>query len=322
MPIDQGTSGAGARIPDLSRVAFFDGQRLEAADLNGAADVQRQFRWLHNRSLHNWGIGLGYAVQGAKGDRQVTISPGYAVDCQGRELILTRTLTKPVPARADDGHGKAAVFYLVAAYPDDTRLTALERRDGDCGAGGAVRYREEASIYWKPQDEAVASGMEIVLAQAKVQNCRLAAALSTDQRRYARPPQQPYIAAGESTLGATGWELWQSTATPTTPSVTLGVLAKVDTSDARFGTAPEYQARVNGPRLIAGPDGREVLLEGMAVVLEPKRDGFSLGVILPPDQTGINPSVPLNPPSLLGDAAQLLKTLNDNWTVVWLGVEG
>ncbi len=322
MLINQGTNGKGAGIPDLSRVTFFDGQRLEAADLNGASDVQRQFRWLHNRSLHNWGIGLGYAVEGSKGDRQVTVSPGYAVDCRGRELILTRPLTKPVPARADDGHGSAAVFYLVAAYPDDTQLTALERRDGDCGAGGAVRYREQASIYWKPQDDSVIGGMEIVLAQAKVQNCQLAALLSTDQRRYARPPQQPYIAAGESPIGSTAWEVWRSDATPTAASVNLGVLARVDTSGARFGTAPEYQARVNGPRLLTGPDNVEILLEGMAVVVEPKRDSFSLGVILPPDQTGVDPNVPLNPSSVVGDPAQLLKTLQDNWSVVWLGVEG
>ena len=77
------------------------------------------------------------------------------------------------------------------------------------------------------------------------------------------------------------------------------------------GTAPEYQARVNGPRLVTGPVNTEILLEGMAVVLEPKRDSFSLGVILPPDQAGVDPNVLLNPSVVVGDAVQLLKLLQD-----------
>ena len=53
-------------IPELDRVVFFDHQRLTARDLNEAATVQRELRWLHNRSLHGWGIGLGFGVSGAK----------------------------------------------------------------------------------------------------------------------------------------------------------------------------------------------------------------------------------------------------------------
>src|SRR5688572_8670581 len=123
------TSGQ-ADIPDLSRVTFFDGERLAAADLNEAATVQRELRWLHNRSLHNWGIALGFAVSGAKGDRQVQVQQGYALDCRGREIILTETINKAVPARAGDSQGKPITYYLVAAYPDDARLTVLERRQG------------------------------------------------------------------------------------------------------------------------------------------------------------------------------------------------
>src|SRR3954466_2133663 len=89
-------------IPDLDRVAFFTGQRLEAEDLNDAGAQQRALRWLHNRSLHGWGIGLGFAVSGNKGDRQVRIGTGYAIDCLGREIILAEVTTKPVPARAGD----------------------------------------------------------------------------------------------------------------------------------------------------------------------------------------------------------------------------
>src|SRR5215831_635200 len=88
----QGTGGG--TIPDLSRVAFFDGERLVAEDLNAASALQREVRWLHNRSLHTWGIALGFAVNGDKGAQQVTVSPGYGIDSLGREVILTESLTK------------------------------------------------------------------------------------------------------------------------------------------------------------------------------------------------------------------------------------
>src|SRR5262245_49690929 len=100
MPGSSIDAGGSIDIPNLSRVDFFDGQRLAAGDLNDAATVQRELRWLHNRSLHSWGIGLGFAISGAQGDRQVQIGPGYALDCFGREIILTEPIAKAVPTHA------------------------------------------------------------------------------------------------------------------------------------------------------------------------------------------------------------------------------
>ncbi len=315
-----------ADIPDLSRVTFFDGERLSAVDLNDAATVQRELRWLHNRSLHNWGIGLGFAARGNKGDHQVTIGPGYAIDCRGREIILTETITKAVPARADDGHGLPVFYYLVSAYPDDTKLMVLERRQGECETNGAVRLRDRADIYWKAQDEqAVQVGIEIVLAQATVQNCQLAKALSLDQRRSARPFQQPFIAAGETPKGRTPWEL--SMANIGGQATVIGVQTEVDTSAARFGARPEYQAQLRGDRFVpAAPATNQpaLLVEGMAFVSYPKRNSFNFNVFLPRSLAGLSTSVPMNPESLFTEAGSkaLLKWAQEKWWVVWVGVEG
>ena len=48
-----------AEIPILERPAFFSGQRLTAADLDTVQTFHRELRWLHNRSLHSWGIAFG-----------------------------------------------------------------------------------------------------------------------------------------------------------------------------------------------------------------------------------------------------------------------
>src|SRR5216117_3885194 len=89
----------------VERQRFFNGQRLFADDLQALEEFNREMRWLHNRSLHQPGIGNGFAINANKGDRQVTISPGYGIDSLGREIVLTHTLIEPIPPVAGDGKG-------------------------------------------------------------------------------------------------------------------------------------------------------------------------------------------------------------------------
>src|SRR5947207_3066394 len=100
----------------LNRPQFFNGQRLFAADLQGLETLNREMRWLHNKSLHQPGIGSGYAITGRKSDRQVTIGPGYAIDADGREIILTATRAEAVPPVAGADDGGPAFFDLTVAY--------------------------------------------------------------------------------------------------------------------------------------------------------------------------------------------------------------
>ena len=126
-------------IPDIERVTFFTGQRLTEKDLAALQRANRELRWLHNRSLHSWGIGIGLAVAGERGDSAVTVEPGYGVDCLGREIILTAPRTMPVPAVAHGPDGGEAVYYLVAAYQEDADQKIAERRPGVCLPEGTVR---------------------------------------------------------------------------------------------------------------------------------------------------------------------------------------
>ena len=50
----------------IERLQFFNGQRLFASDLQGLEAFSRGMRWLHNKSLHQPGIGNGFAVAGKK----------------------------------------------------------------------------------------------------------------------------------------------------------------------------------------------------------------------------------------------------------------
>lgn len=300
-----------ADIPKLERSIFFTGQRLTEGDLTELQLAQQELRWLHNRALHAWGIGIGLAVIGERGDTSVLIEPGYGVDCQGREIILTTSRTTPVPAIAGRAGGTEAVYYLVAAYQSNEKQKITERRPGVCLPEGTVRLSEEPLIEWREPDQLL-DGHELVLAQAWIKNCQLSRPLSLAPRRYARPAQQPYIAGGQTSIGETSWVLWNEGAD------NLGVLAHVDTSAARFASTPNYMAHVAGDRYNLGDDGSEVLINGVANVSEATPNGFTLQVRT---QVEFSRLVAEPPVAIILDLTTVIAD-RLRWHVVWMGIEG
>ena len=302
-----------------TRMAFFAGQRLSSDDLNGVEDRNRNLRFLHNRGLHGWGVALGFDVMGAAGDTLVVVQPGYAIDSLGRELLLPDTFSVPVPSVAADPQGKAVTFYLVAAYRDDSAATVVERRAGDCGTDGAVRLNETAKVYWTAAADG--QGLEVILATAKVRNCRLDAPLSVDHRRSARPSGQPYVAADETPDPGTAWSVWSETAAG--QSVIVGVLTAVNTSAAAFGATPHYLAELRGPRFFRKSDLTGFLnpadalpdflfIDGTGIVVKPGRDGFEFHVLISGrDLIALFTTDPVG----------LIALLTANWRVSWTGVE-
>jgi hypothetical protein len=306
-----------ADIPLLQRVTFFDGELLTAADLTDVQELNRQLRWLHNRSLHTWGIGLGLGVTGQKGDRAVTIAPGYAVDCLGRELVLLTAQTQPIPPVAAAADGSPASYYLVARYAGDDDLAPdAETRQGLCGTSGAVRLPEEPIFAWRAPS-AVMRGYEIVLAQIWVLNCQLNDAASAAPRRDARPSQQPFIAAGASDPIWTAWSFWPD---GTDPSSAAGVQTTIDTSGARFQTTPQYVARLAGTRVVTAPGPAQgQLAGGFAGVSNQTASSFTFQLLMPRNIVA-GKQLTLNPDAIFTAALPgLLQTLQ--WSVVWVGTE-
>ena len=323
----------------LERLQFFNGQRLLASDLQSLESFNREMRWLHNLCLHQAGIGSGYAVSGNKGDRQVTISPGYAIDACGREIVLTEADIEPIPPVADDGQGNPVYYDLAVSYPADADLTTSETRDGICSPQGVVRLREAPNFCWlelgadfQPKDPVLKaqlqSSMRILLARAEIKNCQLNQPLSVAQRRNARPPSQPHIACGSTDPQAGGWRtLTLSTPAGSPPS---GLEIDVDTTSARFQITPSYSAQLAGERLFTSPDAvleavapapNQFLLDGYVNIVNPTAKGFTLQLVMP---TGLDLNVDFNPPDFLSTfttaAGNALLAAN-NWSVVWMGVE-
>lgn len=316
-------------IPTIERLDFFNGERLFADDLQTLDGFNRQMRWLHNLSLHTFGIGSGFVVQGKRGDRVVTVSPGYAIDNAGREIILLALTEETIPPVADDGLGNPQFYDLTVHYPPTEDLEEVETRSGVCGTTGVVRRREEPVFCWielKGSDHTpknpkhalqIAQGEKIVLARISVKNCQLDT-LTIANRRNVRPDTLPYVTCGRSTPL---WKFW--TVTIDEEVLNLGVEATVDTSEAHFSSAPCYNARVAGQRVFhnAAPSNVPIfVIEGFSIV-DPGATptGFTFRVFLPEFAAGLNGQIPVNPQNSFG---QLVELIRENWSIEWMGVEG
>ena len=297
-------------IPSLERVAFFSGQSLGASDLTALQRWQRELRWLHNRSLHAWGVAEGLAASGRRGDTRVTVEPGYGVDALGRELLLAEAQQIDVPAVAGATGGGAAVYYLVAAYVPDDRQSAIETRDGVCHPGGAVRLADDPRLSWRKPEE-VEDGRELVLAKARVRQCRLDRDLDSTVRREAKVSLQPYVAAGKTLAGSTAWEAWTEAGT------TLGVVVVVSTEGARFRATPRYLVQVEGERFLAASPG-PLRAAAFPSVTGASAAGFTVQVALPKMSGAlVNPAALRNKATAPGIVREKLL-----WRVVWTGIEG
>jgi hypothetical protein len=339
----------------IERLQFFNGQRLFAEDLQGIEAFNREMRWLHNSSLHQPGIGSGFAVTGQKGDRQVRVGPGYAIDVLGREIVLTQTHTLQVPPVSGDKDGLPAVFDLAVAYPADD-LEEAETRGGLCGTQGVIRLSVAPIFCWvrlmrddlgllhpEPRFQAeILSALKIVLARVEVRNCQLERFVDISVRRDARPKCLPYIASGVA--DPTEWELVALNAQDLAgPSLYLR--AEIDTKEAGFRSTPAYSVTVLGPHdLVFQGEGREgEQQEVRAVILDypnvqaPRPDGFTLHVLLSIrlffEEGGVDLTGPRVPEGLLlfrglpilRRAAAADTTLDDfiaQWKAQWMGVEG
>ena len=264
-------------LPQIEQVSFFPGQQLTADDLAAAQRTLREMRWLHNRTLHGWGIALGLEVHGQVEEAAVTIAPGYALDCRGREIVLTEPVTVDVPTVV--GSASAPLSYLLTiAYPDDLTGTPTAWRVGTCAPSDTVRLLLPPVVRWlQPQQEGYRHGLDIILAQAWLRNCRLVRPLSFGQRRDAREKRQPYVASGKTLPGQTMWEPLRH------DGILVGFTTIVNTSKAGFRATPAYQAYAAGKHLISvgGDNNKRSIIVGQSSIDHASPTEFQLTLLLP-----------------------------------------
>jgi len=315
----------------VERLQFFNGQRLFASDLQSLDDFNRDMRRLHLQSLHQPGVGNGFAISGEKDDREVTVGPGYAIDSLGREIVLSETIVLPIPPVA--GKDDAPIFFdLTVAYPDNSNLEEAETREGVCLPRGVVRLREAPVFCWvelagenlipkkTKQRMELQEGSRIRLARIEVLNCQLNSSVSTTQRQSARPVIVPYIASGgekpEDIKNATILDQLINNS----GFKALMLSGTVNTSNAGFLTTPDYSVSIIGPRAFSltepdNPDAvPEVLILDQAFIEEAKPASFNftaLLVVSSLDRSDLEDE----------EIDEVKKQIRKKWQISWMGVE-
>ncbi len=208
---------------DLQRLRYRQGQSLRSQDFNDQAEIDAQYRWWHNRALHQaFGVAQGLEYR-QDGDR-VVVGTGIAVDCFGRELVLPEDISIDIPQNV------RVSLLLLAQY----RESCL-REDGlhGCGAPFLEEPRPGTlELTWKAENQVrVQDGVPI----ARLPLGRTAGPVLESARRLARPLSRPRVASGATIPGGTLWERW---AIPQRKYI--GIQVRVDTSAAGFISTPCY----------------------------------------------------------------------------------
>jgi hypothetical protein len=92
------TSGAGR----LERNRYFSGRLLSPEDFATDQDYFRERCRRLNRELHGAGIARGLEVSvEPDGSNKLTVQPGFALDCNGEEILVDKAVTVCLPDKSD-----------------------------------------------------------------------------------------------------------------------------------------------------------------------------------------------------------------------------
>lgn len=216
----------------IKRLNFFKHQFLRASDFIDEQKYHMDMRRRHNRTLHTWGIaGSGLKVTFAQGATAVSVSPGMAVDNQGREIVLTEDRTVEL-----SGFPAGQALFITIAYGEKQTNPTNET-----GAEGNTRWTEDPQLQAsaaKPGDV----GANIVLAKV-TRNALLVNGVDESERRAAG------VEAGELTVRVL---------TLSRPSVDASAWPRLSCSAANQSALENGSLKIDANREVLFTDGGQL----------------------------------------------------------------
>lgn len=281
---------ANGQRTQTQRLQYFEGQLLTARDLQDDAAFETRLRGLHVNVVHNtWGVALGFEVAVAADGTAVTVNPGIAYDCRGREIVSVRSLSIGLPIPPYQSQAKAWWFDLVVRY-DET----IGQEPAVYCVGNGISAREERP-FWRwcfagdvvdpelpPADVSaeVRLGEEVPLARFVIlSGSRVMGQPDLSIRRNAQGLVRPHMASGSTYVGFnTEFE-----------SNLLLISTWIDTSGGGFNQTPAYFANIEmhpillpllaaafiGPFVSIRSPGRSGFYLDVRVALSPRDVGFT-----------------------------------------------
>jgi hypothetical protein len=142
----------------IKRLKYFTNQFLRQQDFDAEQKYHIEMRRRHNRHLHGWGVVEGLAVR-KKGETQIVIEPGVAIDREGREIVLENPVTRDLSSFQRNSH-----TYITIAYGE-------EMADSDrYSSGGIEDYTRttESPLIHEKKDEPATDGSVVTLARVRI----------------------------------------------------------------------------------------------------------------------------------------------------------
>lgn len=121
----------------IERLHYFDHQFLRQADFTDEQEYHIRMRRLHNSRMHTWGVAEGLLLSASVNDTSVTVSPGVAIDSQGREIVLPKAGSADISGVT----GAAKRVLITISYAEQQAVPAT-----DPGVTGFTRCIESPLI--------------------------------------------------------------------------------------------------------------------------------------------------------------------------------
>jgi hypothetical protein len=134
----------------IKRLNYFNHQFLEEQDFREEQQYHLEMRRRLNRSLHVWGVVEGLQVA-RTGNREITVEPGFALDREGRELVVLKPIPRDIAHSERHKH-----LHVLITYKE--RFEEPDRRNNG-GVEGYSRITEFAEIGLTHESDKFESGV-------------------------------------------------------------------------------------------------------------------------------------------------------------------
>ena len=94
-------------IPYFERNNYYYGKLMTVRDFQAEQCYFNEKRWLINRMIHGWGVVCGLDVKPKDGEKdKVVVTPGLAIDCCGREILVSEETEVPLEPEESECDGQ------------------------------------------------------------------------------------------------------------------------------------------------------------------------------------------------------------------------
>jgi len=287
--------------------------------------IADQLRWWHHRASHN-AYGIAEGLQVTRNGEAVTVAPGLAYDCFGRELMVSAPITLPIPLAGEDltliVRNSQSLSSAGDRPPNKTPASTAAFPELIWQDSNRVSVRDGvplARIQRSPAEES--EGSEAPEDSEDLEEPADSAILSDYRPRLVRAIARPRIGSGTTIPGATAWKPWR--VSDGIRAHLVGFEVAIDTSSAGFNEPPCYFAWLQGPQnvlqgnflLTALPHiGEESMHHLVFRVWLP---AFPVGTLTPTRGVSIRP--PLSNQSFEADFLNFAQ--QQKLYVSWLGIQ-